>query len=195
MVSEARKQSMACLDENGLLRAYVFSMEVKLRLEHLGALGTMSETAPLDLLLLFIFFPQQQRSVMKASTWVSSWTDHWVSGNEISKKWRSSWLTWATDLTSRRIRLAWGWSCSPEKLRWTWSSANPPTTVKSRKTYAKFRINCTVALSTIKLWKKRSLSCFNKKTETAPATKMFWWCWRMADHPEVLFRTNLQWRN
>ena len=28
-------------------------MEVKLRLEHLGALGTMSETAPLDLLLLF----------------------------------------------------------------------------------------------------------------------------------------------
>ena len=46
MVSEARKQSMACMETDYSKHTY-FRWKVKWRREHLGALGTMVETAPL----------------------------------------------------------------------------------------------------------------------------------------------------
>ena len=47
MVSEARKQSMAWMETDYSKHTY-FRWKVKWRLEHLGALGTMNETAPLS---------------------------------------------------------------------------------------------------------------------------------------------------
>ena len=46
MVSEARKQWMAWIETDYSKDTY-FRWKVKWRLEHLGALGTMGETAPL----------------------------------------------------------------------------------------------------------------------------------------------------
>ena len=45
MVSEARKQSMAWMETDYSKHTY-FRWKVKWRLVHLGALGTMGETAP-----------------------------------------------------------------------------------------------------------------------------------------------------
>ena len=45
MISEARKQSMAWMETDYSKHTY-FRWKVKWRLEHLGALGTMGETAP-----------------------------------------------------------------------------------------------------------------------------------------------------
>ena len=47
MVSEARKQSMARMETDYSKHTY-FRWKVKWRLEHLGALGTMDDTAPLN---------------------------------------------------------------------------------------------------------------------------------------------------
>ena len=49
MVSEARKQSMAWMETDYSKHTY-FRWEVKWRLEHLGALGIMGESAPLRLI-------------------------------------------------------------------------------------------------------------------------------------------------
>ena len=46
MVSEPRKQSMAWMETDYSKHAH-FRWKIKRRLEHLGALGTMVETAPL----------------------------------------------------------------------------------------------------------------------------------------------------
>ena len=48
MVSEARKQSMAWMEMDYSKHTY-FRWKVKWQLGHLGALGTMGETAPLSL--------------------------------------------------------------------------------------------------------------------------------------------------
>ena len=48
MVSEARKQSIAWMETDYSKDTY-FRWKVKWRLEHLGALGTMGEMAPLIL--------------------------------------------------------------------------------------------------------------------------------------------------
>ena len=49
MVSEARKQSMAWMETDYSKHTH-FRWKVKWRLEHLGALGSMGETAPLRLI-------------------------------------------------------------------------------------------------------------------------------------------------
>ena len=46
MVSEVRKQSMAWMETDYSKDMY-FQWKVKWRLEHLGMIGTMGETAPL----------------------------------------------------------------------------------------------------------------------------------------------------
>ena len=53
MVSEARKQSMAWMETDYSKHMY-FRWKVKWRLEHLGALGTMGEMAPLNEKKMFL---------------------------------------------------------------------------------------------------------------------------------------------
>ena len=54
MVSEARKQSMAWMETDYSKHTY-FRWKVKWRLEYLGALGIMGDTAPLNVSLLLTY--------------------------------------------------------------------------------------------------------------------------------------------
>ena len=66
MVSEARKQSMAWMETDYSKHSY-FRWKVKWRLEHLGALGTMGEMAPLQLVNKTVL---QQKATVLVSDWL-----------------------------------------------------------------------------------------------------------------------------
>ena len=60
MVSEPRKQSIAWIEMHRSLKTYALQWKRKWRLEHLGALGIMGETAPLT-------SPQRRNIILTAS--------------------------------------------------------------------------------------------------------------------------------
>ena len=69
MVSEPRKQSMAWIETDYSKHKH-FRWKIKWRLEHLGALGTMGETAP-HIRVKMIYLTFQALVLRRSKVWVN----------------------------------------------------------------------------------------------------------------------------